>query len=319
MNRRIRRGPVKLNEADEVVPAISPQAEQQQPQHHDGDEPIEEEDEEEKISESSMSPNSSNNATWSTWLSGWAGRTARGLDRLYEIANQPVSLKSPSPPGSLHGAIEDDRRRAAESLNDIILHAQNKQPSSESPEQPSSPSGLFGPLDAASDALAAKLQQFGGGEEQERERVTPSPKTESVQQPTTSYVRDQLSKLSRTTASLASRARDQWQAQLAAVDRTDPHRGVDDAFRLYGGGAFCDAVQRRDGAAQRQLRLRLRSLTPPQLAAVSPRLSELDGLFDSERILESVVFIESTNVAKLIVEVSSLVEGVYCDLLLFFS
>jgi hypothetical protein len=53
-----------------------------------------------------------------------------------------------------------------------------------------------------------------------------------------------------------------------------------------------DKVQKRGQTAGKEARMRLRAMTPTQMAQVSDDIAKLDEAFDSERILEEVVYLD---------------------------
>jgi hypothetical protein len=273
MSRRVKRGPVKLNEDDEVIPA-----------HEQDNQDAEINEEEVSVAKSPSRSESSrqsqrqspqreehpvNAGTWGTWFSNLATKTAQGFDKLYEMANQPVPL------GREHVDIEEeDRKAAAASLNDIIRRAQPGRSVRESPE-----TSELQTSDAHSGS--AKLN---------------SPPTEDYDQ---EQKQSYLSRLGKTTIGIYSKARDHWQQQLSAVD-DNIDRSVDDAFKLYGGAVSVDSLQKKGQGADRAVRQKLRSMTPKQSSAFSNKLKGVEDSFDSEKLLESVEYIEESDIGGLI-------------------
>jgi hypothetical protein len=281
MSRRVRRGPVKLNEEDEVIPVCR---EEQRQQQEDSGGNLGGEHAEEGVSPPRTDsprhsprrfdpPPPANANSWGAWLSGLATKTAQGLDKLYELANQPVPLRGE------HVDTEEDRKAAAASLNDLIRRVKHE---GQSPGDTESAEAE----ETESTESAARLTS----PQQQPEK----PEKQNQQEQRQSY----LSRLGKTTIGIYSRARDHWQQQLASVDDA-VDRSVDDAFKLYGGMASVDLLQKKGQASDRAVRSKLRSMTPRQSKAFGEKLKGIEESFDSERLLESVVYIEESDTGGL--------------------
>lgn len=302
--RVLRRGPVKLNDDDEVVSAS--------PVHQHTPEPLN--DTHEHISPSSTPPpppppTHSSQPGWGTWLSSLASRTATGFDRLYELANQPVTLRDKNEP-SHHE--QEDKKAAADTLDDIIKRAQrpkkndttkeykekedNEEREGEALEPESSVNNIWKPLDMASDTLStyvqAGLKKLGNPNDEEDSNNNNITTTTVQNTSKSATLQKHLKAIGQSTVSLASKARDHWQQQLSSVDDS-VDMSVDDAFQLYQGGRCLEAVRAKGLAANKLVRSKQRSLTPKQHSSLA--FKEVEDAFDSERLLESVVFIDKSD------------------------
>jgi hypothetical protein len=205
MKRTVRQGPVKLDEDDNVIPAAT-----QAPPQDDG-KPADDL-QQRPATPVVASPDFSRQQQ--SMLGGWFAKVSAGFDKLYELANQPVQLRDPSDKHS--GEAAEDRHAAAETLDELLKRA--KEGGGDGTASPNATVDSAAPVSHAAAASA----------------ITGSPPPTDTQQPRSLQqgLKEHIGRLSKQTATLASKARDHWQ-NLSAVDRT-VDRSIDDAFRLYG-------------------------------------------------------------------------------------
>lgn len=117
---RIRRGPKRLDDTDDnpcLGAGSSSEADQS---------PVSEErDSRQKSSPSQQTP-THQSQTWGSWFSSVAQKTQQGLDRLYEMANQPIKINDVDEE-------EDLRKETANALEDLIANAHKTSSASPSP------------------------------------------------------------------------------------------------------------------------------------------------------------------------------------------
>lgn len=286
---KVRRGPIKLTDDDQIVAANVKEENKGITVEGNATEseikpPVYDSNPNSPPTHATTPTNDSN--TWGGWFSTLKTKTTQGFDRLYELANQPVKLRD-SPPGSWdHGAAVATN---ADALDELIKRAQNPNAHDGEAASPKQQNDLFKPLDMASEAITGYVQ-YGLAR-------LKSPGDPDIDQSVNSTNTNNTSTLKRL-SDFASKARDHWQSQINAVDDT-VERTVDDAFRLYNGAVYQEQVMRKSQATQKQCKAKLRAMTPKEHESVDQKLQIIDQAFDSERLLESVVLIEKTDIKRL--------------------
>lgn len=299
--KRVRRGPVKLTDDDEVVPADGEALISSGPPRSTAGSSAPENTQSSSADESRGSP-------WA-WLSSIRSTTTHHLDRLYQLANQPVSLPPQEP------LSQEERDKAICSLDLLILRAKSDDAPAAAAEDGGDAPDVYTTLNKAGDvlsgAVAAGLKRLdisahdaggpagstayaavgtsedacagrdAGDADTDGTDARAASEQGGADRPRQTQIKKglvALERLGRTTAAaLAGRV-------SSALDRT-ADRSVDECFQLFGGGVYADLLQQQEIASARQLKQSLKAMTPKEVRSVQRNLSLIEDGFDAEALL----------------------------------